>query len=109
MQHQRLYHTFAHFVAVGIGLDLGKDKYRTLITKSATKATFVSGLGKRIRYVAIYNDGKRVRVMQKGWLDKKIWREINDILSLYGFSWDTNDGRGFWIFLTNKSDTISKS
>ena len=47
----------------------------------------------------IDNDGKRVRVMQKGWLDKKVWREINDILSLYVFLWDANDGRGFGCFL----------
>ncbi len=35
----------------------------------------------------------------KGWLDKKVWREINDVLSLYGFLWDTNDGQGFWHYV----------
>ena len=34
--------------SIGIGADLGEDKYRTLIHKAATKATVVSGLGKRI-------------------------------------------------------------
>ena len=45
----------------------------------------------------IDNNGERIRVTHKGWLDKKVWREINDILNLYGFEWDSNDGRGFWI------------
>ena len=39
------------------------------------------------------NNGKHIRAMQKNWLDKKIWREINDILSLYEFSWDANGGK----------------
>ena len=68
--HQTLGKTPAE--AIGIGVDLGEYKYRTLINKAATKATFVSGLGKRIQHVDIDNDGKRVRVMQKGWLDKKV-------------------------------------
>ena len=44
--HQTLGKTPAE--AIGIGADLGEDKYRTLINKAATKATVVSGLGKRI-------------------------------------------------------------
>ena len=86
--------------AAGIDLDLGVDKYRSLIQKASKKDTFVSGLMKRIKYVNINNNGERIRVTQKGWLDKKVWREINDILSLYGFEWDSNDGRGFWACMT---------
>ena len=81
----------------GICSDLGCDKYRTLIQNTSTKSTFVTALGKRIEYVNIDSSKERVHVAQKGWLDKKVWKEINDILSVYGFEWDVNDGRGFWI------------
>ena len=80
-----------------IGPDLGADKYRALIQNASTKSTFVTALGKRIEYVNIDSSKDRIRVVQKGWLDKKVWKEINDILSVYGFEWDVNDGRGFWI------------
>ena len=80
----------------GISPDLGKNKYRTLIQNASTKATFVSALKDRTQYVNIDNNGERIRVTQKCWLDKKVWREINDILSLYGFEWISNEGRGFW-------------
>ncbi|MDI1495385.1 MAG: hypothetical protein K8823_693 [Cenarchaeum symbiont of Oopsacas minuta] len=83
--------------AAGISQDLGVDKYRSLIRKASSKANFVSGLGKRIKYVEIDNDGKRIYILQKGWLEKKVWIEINDILSLYWFHWDPNDGRRFWV------------
>ncbi|MDI1495581.1 MAG: hypothetical protein K8823_889 [Cenarchaeum symbiont of Oopsacas minuta] len=61
--------------AAGMNPNLDKNKYRSLIQRASTKVTFVSSLGKRIQYVNIDNDGKRVRVMQKGWLDKKVWRD----------------------------------
>jgi len=31
-----------------------------------------------------------VRVSPRGWIDKRIWREINDILRLDGFGWMSN-------------------
>ena len=52
--------------AAYIDLDLGVDKYRSLIQKALKKATFVSGLGKRIKYINIDKNGERVRVVQQG-------------------------------------------
>ena len=28
-----------------------------------------------------------IKVTPKGWIDKQVWREINDILRLHEFSW----------------------
>ena len=81
----------------GISSDLGCEKYRTLIQNVSTKSTFVTVIGKRIEYVGIDSSKERIRVVQKGWLDKKILREINDILSVYGFECDVDGGKGFWI------------
>ena len=39
------------------------------------------------------------KVIPKGWIDKKIWREINDILRLSEFSWLSNGKDSCWMKL----------
>lgn len=77
----------------GIDLSLGDDKYIGLINVSISM--FIKGLGKRLKYVNIINDGSSVRVMPKTWVRKRIWREINDILRLHGFTWMSYEKNGF--------------
>ena len=81
----------------GIDLKLGTDKYRDLINKAGTKPNFVNNLGKRINKVSIVNEGDCIKVSTRGWIDKHVWREINDILSLYKFSWLSNGKDSCWI------------
>ena len=81
----------------GIDLSLGKDKYQDLIKLSGTKVNFVNNLGKRIDKVTIVNEGDSIKIAPRCWIDKPIWREINDILSLHKFCWLSNDKDSCWI------------
>ena len=84
----------------GIDLELGADKYMDLIKLSGTKPNFVNNLGKRIKKVSIVNEGDSIKVSPRGWIDKHIWREINDILSLHKFNWLSNGRDSCWIKMT---------
>ena len=85
----------------GIDLDLGSNRYLDLIKQAGTKPNFANNLGKRIKKVAIVNEGDSMKVTPKGWIDKQIWREINDILRLHGFSWLSNGKDSCWLKLVN--------
>ena len=52
---------------------------------------------KRIKKVTIVNEGDSIKVTPTGWIDKHIWREINDILKLHGFSWLSNEKDSCWL------------
>lgn len=70
-----------------------------LIKQAGTKPNFVNNLGKRIKKVTIVNEGDCIKVTPKAWIDKSIWREINDILKLYQFSWLSNGRDSCWMKL----------
>ena len=74
----------------GIDLKLGKNPYLDLIKQAtAPKKEYdiIPQLGNRIELVEIINENDCVRVVQKKWIKKGIWRQINDILRLNGFVW----------------------
>jgi len=83
--------------AANIELNLGENKYLDLIKQSATKPNFVNNLGKRIKKVTIVNEGDSIKVTPKDWIDKHIWREINDILKLHKFAWLSNGKDSCWL------------
>lgn len=83
--------------AANIDLNLGNDKYLDLIKKAGTKVNFVNNLGKRVKKVTIVNEGDSIKVTPKGWIDKKVWREINDILKLHKFAWLSNGKDSCWL------------
>ncbi len=85
--------------ASGIELGLGNDKYLDLIKQSMTTPSFTSNLGKRISKVSIVNEGDSIKISPRAWIDKHIWREINDILRLHGFSWLSNGKNSCWMKL----------
>ncbi len=85
--------------AANIDLNLGQDKYLDLIKLSGTKVNFVNNLGKRIKKVSIVNEGDSIKITPKHWIDKHIWREINDILRLHEFSWLSNGKDSCWLKL----------
>lgn len=85
--------------AAGINLNLGKNRIKDLIVKSAKPNNFVTHLGLRVNTVTIVNEKDCIRVTPKGWIEKKTWREINDILRLDGFSWLSNERDSCWIKL----------
>ena len=86
--------------------DMAHTKFQqnadTLLEKTKTKigktpAHFVNNLGKRINKVSIVNEGDCIKVSPREWIDKHIWREINDILSLHKFSWLSNGKDSCWL------------
>jgi len=83
--------------AANIDLGLGADKYLDLIKQSGTKPNFVNNLGKRIKKVTIVNEGDSIKIAPKTWINKHIWREINDILKLHGFGWLSNGKDSCWL------------
>ena len=85
--------------AANVDLNLGENKYLDLIKQASTKPSFVTQLGKRINKVKIDNEGDSIKVTPKTWIDKAIWREINDILKLHEFSWLSNGKDSCWMKL----------
>ena len=87
--------------AANIDLKLGNDKYLDLIKQASKKPNFVNNLGKRIKKVNIVNEGDCIKISPKGWIDKQIWREINDILRLHKFSWLSNGKDSCWLKMSS--------
>ena len=75
---------------------------KDLIVKSAaqteiTEGKFAVHLGERVKRVEILNEKDCVKVKPKGWLDKQVWKEINDILKIHQFGWLSNAKDSCWI------------
>jgi transposase-like protein len=85
--------------AAGIELNLGDDKYLDLIKQATKKKEYdlIPQLGKRANLVQIIDENDSIRIIQKQWIEKKTWREINDILRLNGFSWLSNGTDSCWL------------
>lgn len=90
-------------VVAGINLNLGENKTESLMRLVAIHAKdelvnpIVKGLGVRIHKVTILNERDCIKAKQKGWLDKKEWVEIHDILRVQGFAWLSNGKDSCWI------------
>jgi hypothetical protein len=79
-----------------------QNRLKDLIVKSVeqkeiTDGKFAIHLGKRIHHVVITNEKDSVKVIPKGWLDKQVWKEINDILRLHQFAWLSNGKDSCWL------------
>jgi putative transposase len=89
--------------AAGINLNLKENKTESLMRQAAIHAKdemvspVVKGLGVRIHKVTILNEKDCIKVKQKGWLDKKDWVEIHDILRVQGFAWLSNGKDSCWM------------
>jgi hypothetical protein len=47
--------------------------------------------------VQVLNESDCIKVKPMGWMDKKDWREIHDILRVQGFNWLANGKDSCWI------------
>ena len=56
-------------------------------TRKEPKEMFVTALGIRANKIDIIHNNGSIKVKPKQWLDKKTWREINDILRVQDFIW----------------------
>lgn len=66
-----------------------------LIKQAGTKPNFVNG--NRINKITIVNECNSIKITPKGWIDKQIWREVNDILRLHKFAWLSNGKDSCWL------------
>jgi hypothetical protein len=57
---------------------------------------FIFELGTRANKVEILHKDNSIEIKPKGWLSKKNWREINEVLLRNGFEW-LSSGKGSWI------------
>ena len=93
--------------AAGNNLNLKENRTESLMRQAAIHAKdemvspVVKGLGVRIHKVTILNEKDCIKVKQKGWLDKKDWVEIHDILRVQGFAWLSNGKDSCWIKMQN--------
>ncbi len=49
--------------------------------------------------MAIVNESGSIKIIPKGWIDKSVWREVNDIVKLHEFSWLSNGKDSCWLNL----------
>ena len=79
-----------------------QNRLKDLIVKSVEQKEIADGkfavhLGKRVQHVSIVNEKDCIKVRPKGWLDKQVWKEINDILRVHQFGWLSNGKDSCWI------------
>jgi hypothetical protein len=89
--------------AAKIDLNLNpQNRLKDLIVKSTEQKAIAEGkfaihLGKRIQFVDIINEKDCMKVKPKSWMEKQVWKEINDILRLHEFGWLSNGKDSCWI------------
>lgn len=82
----------------GIKLPLGQNKVETLMRLAAVnKKDIAQLLGFRINKVKVNKHADYVEIKPNGWLDKREWREINEILVKNGFEWKSCNIDSCWI------------
>ena len=64
---------------------------------------FVFDLGNRVKKVEILNKDNSIEIKPRGWLGKKNWREINEILLRNGFEWLSSGRDSCWIKIKTRN------
>lgn len=82
----------------GIILPLGQNKVESLMRLAALNTNDIAQLlGFRINKVKVTKYDDYVEIKPNGWLDKREWREINEILVNNGFEWKSCSIDSCWI------------
>jgi hypothetical protein len=82
----------------GIKLQLGQNKVESLMRLAAiNKNDIAQLLGFRINKVNVNKQDNYIEIKPSGWLDKREWREINEILAKAGFEWKSCSIDSCWI------------
>ena len=84
----------------GIELGLGNNKVESLMRQAAAKGKvepYIFELGIRVNKLDIIRKDESIEIKAKGWLNKKDWRDINEILTEHGFSWFSYGKESCWI------------
>jgi hypothetical protein len=89
--------------AAGISLNLGENKIENLMRQAAISQNtskvepFIFELGVRANKLVISRKDDSIEIKTKEFLDKKNWREINEILLRNGFKWLSLGKDSCWI------------
>jgi putative transposase len=89
--------------AAGINLQLGEKKVENLMRQAAIRQKensaqpFVIELGLRVNKLQILRTDDCIEIKSREWLDKKNWREINEILVKHEFRWLSYGRDSCWI------------
>ena len=89
--------------AAGFNLNLEENKVENLMRQAAIHQKeeqtepLVKGLGIRANKVQILNEKDSIKIKPKTWLDKKEWREINDIVRTQGYNWLSHGKESCWM------------
>jgi hypothetical protein len=89
--------------AAGINLQLGENKVENLMRQAAIRQKensaqpFLTELGVRANKLEIVRKDDCIEIKPKEWLDKKSWREINEILIRQTFLWLSLGRDSCWI------------
>jgi hypothetical protein len=67
------------------------------INQNTKMEAFIFELGTRANKVEILRKDNSVEIKPRGWLDKKNWREINEVLLRNGFEWLSSGKDSCWI------------
>ena len=81
-------------------MNLGENRVEDLMRQAAMKQKpemYVRALGIRANKIDIIHENGSVKIRPKEWLDKKNWREINDILRIQDFKWFGDGMESCWI------------
>jgi transposase-like protein len=82
----------------GIKLELGQNKVESLMRLAALNTNDIARLlGFRINKVKVTKYDDYVEIKPNGWLDKREWREINEVLVRNGFEWKSCSIDSCWI------------
>jgi transposase-like protein len=82
----------------GISLPLGENKVESLMRLAATNKNDIAQLlGFRINKVKVTKHDDCTEIKPNGWLDRREWREINEILTKNEFEWKSCSIDSCWI------------
>ncbi|MFL6364175.1 MAG: hypothetical protein ACJ719_03070 [Nitrososphaeraceae archaeon] len=71
--------------------------------KNTKMEPFIFELGPRANKVEILHKDNSIEIKPKGWLGKKNWREINEILLRNGFEWLSSGRDSCWIKMKTRN------
>jgi hypothetical protein len=70
---------------------------------------FIFELGNTANKVEILRKDNSIEIKPKGWLGKRNWREINEVLLRNGFEWlSSGEGSSCWIKIKTSNNYQSK-
>jgi len=89
--------TFGSKYVISVPMNGSQINSELLTLDDMIQRKFVSALGTRIQHLSIIEEKNCLKIKPKTWLQRELWKEVTNILRVYGFVW-VNDGReSLWL------------